>query len=205
MPGKIAKPKKSQGETLRAIWPDLRDMVLPRRGMLALSLLLMVINRVSGLVLPTSTRYMIDNVITKRQLNLLTPMVLGIVLATMVQGVTSFSLTQLLSKTGQRLIAELRRKVQRHVGLLSVTETSDLHLEGHLVRPGRRSFRRSATRRRGPGGARERDVPFAAEQAARRVEADPAAARHVDLGPRMEIDDVAVYAARLRRGSSLRR
>jgi len=130
--GKISKPKKSQGETLRAIWPDLRDMVLPRRGMLALSLLLMVINRVSGLVLPTSTRYMIDNVINKHQLNRLTPIVLGIVLATMIQGVTSFSLTQLLSKTGQRLIAELRRKVQRHVGLLSVTYY-DANRSGVLV------------------------------------------------------------------------
>ena len=130
--GKISKPKKSQSETLRAIWPDLREMVLPRRGMLAFSFVLMVINRVSGLVLPTSTRYMIDNVITKKQLNLLTPMVLAIVGATMIQGITSFSLTQLLSKTGQRLIAELRRKVQRHIGLLPVTYY-DANKSGVLV------------------------------------------------------------------------
>ena len=100
--------------------------------MLAFSFVLMVINRVSGLVLPTSTRYMIDNVITKKQLNLLTPMVLAIVGATMIQGITSFSLTQLLSKTGQRLIAELRRKVQRHIGLLPVTYY-DANKSGVLV------------------------------------------------------------------------
>jgi ABC-type multidrug transport system fused ATPase/permease subunit len=105
---------------LRAIWPDLREMVLPRRKLLAFSFLLMIVNRVSGLVLPMSTRFMIDNVIGKHQMQLLTPMVLAIVAATMIQGVTSFSLTQLLPKTGQRLIAELRRKVQRHVGLLPV-------------------------------------------------------------------------------------
>jgi ABC-type multidrug transport system fused ATPase/permease subunit len=105
---------------LRAIWPDLREMVLPRRKLLVFSFLLMIVNRVSGLVLPMSTRFMIDNVIGKHQMQLLTPMVLAIVAATMIQGVTSFSLTQLLSKTGQRLIAELRRKVQRHVGLLPV-------------------------------------------------------------------------------------
>jgi ABC-type multidrug transport system fused ATPase/permease subunit len=132
VPEPISKPKKKQSETLRDIWPDLREMILPRRGLLALSLLLMVINRVSGLVLPTSTRFMIDNVITKRQLNLLTPLVLGIVLATIIQGVTSFSLTQLLSKTGQRLIAELRRKVQRHVGLLPVSYY-DANKSGVLV------------------------------------------------------------------------
>jgi ABC-type multidrug transport system fused ATPase/permease subunit len=129
---KSTKPKKKQSETLREIWPDLREMILPRRGLLAFSFLLMIINRVSGLVLPTSTRFMIDNVINKKQLNLLTPLVLGIVLATLVQGVTSFSLTQLLSKTGQRLIAELRRKVQRHVGLLPVTYY-DANKSGVLV------------------------------------------------------------------------
>jgi len=130
--GKVDKPKKSQSETLRAIWPDLREMILPRRGLLAFSFVLMLINRLSGLVLPTSTRFMIDNVISKRQLNLLGPLVLAIVAATIVQGVTSFSLTQLLSKTGQRLIAELRRKVQRHVGLLPVAYY-DANKSGILV------------------------------------------------------------------------
>ena len=81
----------------------------------------MAINRLSGLVLPYSTKFMIDDVIGQRHTQYLTPMVLAIVGATLLQGVTSFSLTQLLSKTGQRLIAELRRKVQRHVGLLPVT------------------------------------------------------------------------------------
>jgi len=127
-----SKPKKKQTETLRAIWPDLREMILPRRPLLAFSFLLMVVNRVSGLVLPISTRFMIDNVINKREVNLLMPMVLGIVFATVIQGITSFSLTQLLSKTGQRLIAELRRKVQRHVGLLPVVYY-DANKSGVLV------------------------------------------------------------------------
>ena len=107
-------------------------MILPRRGLLAGSFLLMIVNRLSGLVLPISTRYFLDNVIIQRQVNLLTPMVLAILLATIVQGVTSFSLTQLLSKTGQRLIAELRRKVQQHVGLLPVTYY-DANKSGVLV------------------------------------------------------------------------
>jgi ABC-type multidrug transport system fused ATPase/permease subunit len=116
-PKAVAKKKPP---SLKAIWPDLREMILPRRGLLAFSFVLMVINRVAGVVLPISSKFMIDAVIGQRRVDLLTPMVLGILGATMIQGVTSFSLTQLLSKTGQRLISELRQKVQRHVGLLSV-------------------------------------------------------------------------------------
>jgi ABC-type multidrug transport system fused ATPase/permease subunit len=129
---KSSKPKKSQSEQMRAVWPELRELIKPRRGLLMVSFLLMAINRLSGLVLPYSTRIMIDGVIGKREVQLLTPMILAIVGATIVQGVTSFSLTQLLSKTGQRLISELRQKVQRHVGLLPVTYY-DANKSGVLV------------------------------------------------------------------------
>ena len=107
-------------------------MVRPRRGILAAGLLLMVINRVCGLVLPASTKFLIDNVLGKHQVNLLVPLVLAVAFATLVQGVTSFSLTQLLSKAAQRLIAELRRKVQVHVGRLPVTYY-DANKSGALV------------------------------------------------------------------------
>jgi ABC-type multidrug transport system fused ATPase/permease subunit len=129
---KDSKLKKSASQSLRAVWPDLREMILPRRRLLLSSLVLMAINRLSGLVLPYSTRFMVDGVIGKHDQRLLAPLVLGIVGATMVQGVTSFSLTQLLSKTGQRLIAELRRKVQKHVGLLTVAYY-DANKSGVLV------------------------------------------------------------------------
>jgi ABC-type multidrug transport system fused ATPase/permease subunit len=82
---------------------------------------LMAINRVASLVLPYSTRFLIDNVITKHQVSQLKPIVFVVLAATFVQGVTSFSLTQLLSKAAQRLITELRQKVQAHVGRLSVS------------------------------------------------------------------------------------
>jgi subfamily B ATP-binding cassette protein MsbA len=81
----------------------------------------MIINRISGLVLPYSTRFLIDNVIVKHQLQMLKPLVLGVLAATMIQGITSFSLTQLLSKEAQRLIAELRQRVQAHIGWLPVS------------------------------------------------------------------------------------
>src|SRR6202011_296536 len=107
-------------QRLRAVAPAVWDLMRPRRGLLALGFVLMVINRVSGLVLPYSTQFLIDGVIGKHHTALLKPLVLGVLLATLIQGVTSFSLTQLLSKAAQRLIAELRQKVQAHIGRLSV-------------------------------------------------------------------------------------
>jgi subfamily B ATP-binding cassette protein MsbA len=100
--------------------PLLKELVRPRRKLLALGFFLMVINKGAGLVLPASTRYLVDNVVTAHQTWLLQPLVLSVLAATIIQGVTSFTLTQLLSKEGQRLIAELRRKVQEHVGRLPV-------------------------------------------------------------------------------------
>jgi subfamily B ATP-binding cassette protein MsbA len=81
----------------------------------------MGINRISGLVLPYSTKYLIDDIIGKRHISLLMPLVLAVLGATLIQGVTSFALTQLLSKAAQRLISELRRSVQEHIGRLPVT------------------------------------------------------------------------------------
>jgi ABC-type multidrug transport system fused ATPase/permease subunit len=123
---------KKKAPSFKALWPDLREMILPRRGLIAFSFVLMVINRLSGIVLPLSSKFMIDTVIGQKRVDLLTPMVLAILGATMIQGVTSYSLTQLLSKTGQRLIAELREKVQRHVGLLNVAYY-DANKSGVLV------------------------------------------------------------------------
>jgi ABC-type multidrug transport system fused ATPase/permease subunit len=123
---------KKRQPTLRDVWPQLRELVLPRRKILAFGFLLMIVNRLCGLVLPLSTRTLIDTVIGKHRMDLLTPLVLGILAATLIQGVTSYSLTQILSKAGQRLIAELRQKVQRHIGLLPVAYY-DTNKSGVLV------------------------------------------------------------------------
>jgi len=119
--GKPAGATLPASRRLRTVFPILGELIRPRRGVLLLGLLLMIVNRVSGLVLPYSTKYLIDTVIVKKHFELLKPLVLLVLAATAVQGVTSFSLTQLLSKAAQRLITELRRKVQAHVGRLSVT------------------------------------------------------------------------------------
>jgi len=105
---------------LKKVLPEIWALVKPRRMLLAGSFLLMIVNRASGLVLPASTKYLIDNVMGKHQLYML-PRIIGVVVAsTLLQGITSYTLTQLLSKAGQRLIAELRMQVQSHIGRLPV-------------------------------------------------------------------------------------
>ena len=115
-----------------AVFPDLWELIRPRRALLAFSFVLMIINRVAGLVLPYSTKFLIDTVITKHHVELLKSLVAVVLLATATQGLTSFALTQLLSKAGQRLITDLRRKVQAHVGRLPVTYY-DANKTGTLV------------------------------------------------------------------------
>jgi subfamily B ATP-binding cassette protein MsbA len=112
---------KLTGARLKTLWPEIRALMAPRKGILAGGFVLMVINRVSGLVLPASTKYLVDNVVGQKQVHLLLPLVLVVLGATALQGLSSFALTQLLSKAAQRLIAELRQKVQAHVGRLPVT------------------------------------------------------------------------------------
>jgi len=112
---KAAKKKINWGSL-----PEIWALLHPRRGMLLLGLVLVGINRVAGLVLPGSSRYLFDNVINKHQVNLLLPIVLAVVGATLLQGITSFTLTQLLSKSAQRMITDMRKQVQAHIGRLPV-------------------------------------------------------------------------------------
>ena len=129
--GAPSKPKKSAAETWKAL-PEIWALLRPRKGVMLLGLLLMSINRIAGLALPFSPKYFFDNVIGKHQTNLLLPIVLVVIGATIVQGITSYSLTQLLSKSAQRMITEMRKRIQAHIGRLSVTYY-DSHKTGELV------------------------------------------------------------------------
>ncbi|MGB6686222.1 MAG: ABC transporter ATP-binding protein [Terracidiphilus sp.] len=116
-----AEPPKKK-PSLKKMWPQLRGLVAPRLGLLLFGLVLMGINRVAGLVMPFTSKPLLDKVLSPIHPHpeLLPGIIALVVSAMVVQAITSFSLTQLLSKAGQRLIAEMRRQVQRHVGLLSV-------------------------------------------------------------------------------------
>ncbi len=109
-----------------------RELVWPRRGLLSLGLVLILINRLAGLVMPGMSKFLIDDVVQKRNLALLTPIAIAVGGATLVQAVSSFSLTQLLSKAAQRLIADLRIQVQQHIGRLPI-RYFDANKTGALV------------------------------------------------------------------------
>jgi subfamily B ATP-binding cassette protein MsbA len=130
--GQADLPKKKTD--LKKLWPQIRALVMPRMGLLLAGMGLMVINRVAGLVLPFTSKPLLDTVLSPQHPHpeLLPRIILLVFSAMVVQAITSFSLTQLLSKAGQRLIAEMRRQVQRHVGLLSVSYY-DANRTGTLV------------------------------------------------------------------------
>jgi ABC-type multidrug transport system fused ATPase/permease subunit len=114
----LSKKKPS----LKKILPEAWALIKPRKGLIFAGLLLMIINRLAGLVLPYTSKPLLDKVLAPHSPHpeLLPKIILIVFGAMIVQAITSYSLTQLLSKAGQRLIAEMRRQVQRHVGLLSV-------------------------------------------------------------------------------------
>jgi len=103
-----------------SIAKDIWELIKPRRKAMLFGLVLVGISRAAGLVLPASTKFLIDDVIVQRREELLIPIVLAVLAATIVQGVTAFGLVQLLSKAAQRVIADLRRRVQQHVGRLPI-------------------------------------------------------------------------------------
>jgi ABC-type multidrug transport system fused ATPase/permease subunit len=117
-PGNKKKPKKPL--SFKVVLADAVELVRARRGRLAIGLGLMLINRVAGLVLPGTTKFLLDDVIGQGNRALLSQLLLAAGAATLIQGITSFSLAQLLGKAAQRSITDMRREVQRHVGRLPV-------------------------------------------------------------------------------------
>ncbi|QYH39123.1 ABC transporter ATP-binding protein [Algoriphagus sp. NBT04N3] len=90
-------------------------IIWPRRKHLFLGLFLIIISRLSGLVLPGASKYLVDDVIPSNDLNLLKWLIIAVVVAIVIQSVTSYALTQILSVEAQNLIAKLRSKVQSHI------------------------------------------------------------------------------------------
>src|SRR5262249_39494082 len=113
--------KKKKTPPFKTILKDAVDLVAARRGRLALGLAILFVNRLAGFVIPFMPRYLLDEVLAKGRRELLPTLVAAAAGATILQGITSFSLSQILGKAAQRSITEMRRAVQRHVGRLSVS------------------------------------------------------------------------------------
>ncbi|MBL8002471.1 MAG: ABC transporter ATP-binding protein [Flavobacteriales bacterium] len=89
--------------------------IWPRRRNVFIGLVLIVVSRVAGMVLPGSTKYLLDDVVAKGDLGMLWILLGAVVGALVVQSVTSYALTQLLSVEAQLLISQLRTQVQRKI------------------------------------------------------------------------------------------
>jgi subfamily B ATP-binding cassette protein MsbA len=123
------KPTKISGASLKHAF---REIIWPRRKLVALGLFLIMVNRISGLVLPASTKYLVDDVIAQGNVSLLYKLLGLVALAVTVQSASSYALTMLLSVEAQHLIAQLRTQVQRHVLQLPV-RIFDTEKSGELV------------------------------------------------------------------------
>jgi ABC-type multidrug transport system fused ATPase/permease subunit len=128
MPDSTRRTRPSGASIRRAF----REIIWPRRRLVFVGLLLILVNRLSGLVLPASTRYLVDDVIREGRSQLLLVLLAAVAVAITIQAATSFSLTRLLSVEAQHLIAELRAEVQYHVLRLPV-RTFDDTKSGELV------------------------------------------------------------------------
>src|SRR5687767_2460510 len=93
----------------------LRTFVLPRKKIILFGLFLIIVSRLSGLVVPWSGKFLIDEVIAKNNFELLKIFLLGIVASIMINAITSYMLTRILSVEAQHLISILRVKVQQHI------------------------------------------------------------------------------------------
>ncbi len=98
-----------------------KQIIWPRRKTIFIGLILIVISRVASLVLPGASKFLIDNVIVNKDLDMLKILLLVVVAAIAVQAITSFLLTKLLSVEAQFLISELRTKVQKKVLSLPIS------------------------------------------------------------------------------------
>jgi subfamily B ATP-binding cassette protein MsbA len=97
-----------------------KTIIWPRKKLLFVGLLLIIISRLAGLVLPGSTKFLMDNVIAKGDLEVLKRLLVVVAIAIVVQSITSFLLTKLLSIEAQHLISILRARVQKQLLRLPV-------------------------------------------------------------------------------------
>jgi subfamily B ATP-binding cassette protein MsbA len=105
----------------RRAWSEARQLISEHRGSLSIGLVLMVINRAAGLVLPWTSKFLIDDIIGKQRVQLLMPLAAAAAGATLVQAATSFALSQVVSIAAQGAIMNLRKRVQAHVLRLPIS------------------------------------------------------------------------------------
>ena len=119
-PNTTTPPPKKKVNYANA-WAETRELLHNYRGKLAIGMSLMLVNRLAGFVLPYTSKLLLDDVIGKHRSDLLVRLALAVAGATVVQAITSFALSQVISIAGQRAITDMRRRVQARVLRLPVS------------------------------------------------------------------------------------
>ncbi len=114
------KPEK-RPTNYKAAWAEARRLMWQHRRTLGIGLVLMLVNRLAGLVLPGSVKWIVDEVLTNGRTELLAPIAIATGIATLLQASSSFALSQVISVAAQRAITELRRRVQARILRLPVS------------------------------------------------------------------------------------
>ncbi|MDQ6612461.1 MAG: ABC transporter ATP-binding protein/permease [Gemmatimonadota bacterium] len=112
--------KKPKYDTKRA-WGEARALLWEHRRSVAVGLVLMIITRAAGFVLPASTKFLIDNVLGKKDASMLIPLAIAVAVSTLINAVGSYALSQIVSVAAQQAIAKLREDVQAHLVRLPVS------------------------------------------------------------------------------------
>jgi ABC-type multidrug transport system fused ATPase/permease subunit len=102
------------------VWAEAKVLIVQYRRNLIIGFALMIVSRLLGFVLPTSTKFLIDNVLGKGQWNLLGLLALAVGLATLFQAMTSYAVSQVVSIAAQEAIMEMRKRVQEKITRLPI-------------------------------------------------------------------------------------
>ncbi len=125
-PGQLGTGAKDQADkkrtkpTMANAWREARQLIVAHRGRLAVGLVLILINSLAGLVMPATSKYLVDDVAIGHRGELLLPLAIAAGIAMIVQAASSFGLSQLLSIAAQRAVTDMRMSVQAHVARLPV-------------------------------------------------------------------------------------
>ncbi len=114
-------PSSKKKPDMSVVWREAKEIIWTYRAKVALGMVVMVIGRLAAMVAPTSSKFLIDDVIGDQRQELILPLALAVGAAAVVQALCTFGLSQILGVTAQKAITEMRKTVQSHVMRLPVT------------------------------------------------------------------------------------
>jgi len=112
--------KKKKATITSGAWDEARALIWKHRHRLALGMAIMIVNRLAGLVLPWTSKFLMDDVVGRQNWDLLPKLAMAAGAATVVDAATSFANSQILGVAAQRAITDMRKEVESHVMRLPI-------------------------------------------------------------------------------------